>query len=118
MWGLQKAVLTLHAMSTNTHCLKLMTCLHAWQAARYTKIDLSQAYLQLTVDEESQCVNTINTIKGSFRVKMLPFDPATRKFVKHEILRPLHFRDDQELNKQTASKISHFIPRYGENSIA
>ena len=36
---------------------------------RFTKIDLSQAYLQLTLDWESQSVTTINTIKGLFRFK-------------------------------------------------
>ena len=30
----------------------------------FTKIDLSHGYLQLTLDEESQGVTTINTMKG------------------------------------------------------
>ena len=43
---------------------------------RYTKIDLSQAYLQLTLAEESREITTINTIKGLFRFRRLPFGIA------------------------------------------
>ena len=44
---------------------------------RFTKIDLRQACLQLTLDEESQSVTTINTIKGLFRFKRLQFGIAS-----------------------------------------
>ena len=44
---------------------------------RFMKIDLSQAYLQLTLDEESQSVTTINTIMGLFIFKSLPFGIAS-----------------------------------------
>ena len=39
----------------------------------FTKIDLSQAYLQLPLDEESKRFVVINTHKGLFRYTRLPF---------------------------------------------
>ena len=39
----------------------------------FTKIDLSQAYLQLPLDEESKKFVVINTHKGLFRYTWLPF---------------------------------------------
>lgn len=39
----------------------------------FTKLDLSQAYLQIPLDEESKEYVTINTPKGLFRYNRLPF---------------------------------------------
>ncbi|XP_014783246.1 uncharacterized protein K02A2.6-like [Octopus bimaculoides] len=39
----------------------------------FSKLDLSEAYLQLQVDEECAKVLTINTHKGLYRFKRLPF---------------------------------------------
>ena len=39
----------------------------------FTKLDLSQAYQQLELDEEAQTYTNINTHKGFFRYKRLPF---------------------------------------------
>ena len=39
----------------------------------FSKLDLSHAYLQLVLDEESRKFTTINTQKGLFQYKRLPF---------------------------------------------
>ncbi|MEE4247362.1 MAG: reverse transcriptase domain-containing protein, partial [Kangiellaceae bacterium] len=43
---------------------------------RFSKLDLSQAYSQLPLDEESQQICTINTTKGLLRYTRLPFGVA------------------------------------------
>ncbi|XP_028969202.1 uncharacterized protein K02A2.6-like [Galendromus occidentalis] len=43
----------------------------------FSKIDLSEAYLQIPVDAESQKLLTINTPKGLYRMKRLPFGIKT-----------------------------------------
>ena len=44
---------------------------------KFTKIDLTQAYLQLTLAEESREYTTINTPKGLYQFKRLPFGVAS-----------------------------------------
>ena len=39
----------------------------------FTKLDLSQAYLHLQLDEDSKAYVTINTHKGLFRYNRMPF---------------------------------------------
>lgn len=43
----------------------------------FSKIDLSEAYLQIPVDAETQSLLTINTPKGLFAMKRLPFGVKT-----------------------------------------
>ena len=40
---------------------------------RYTKLDLSQAYLQVPIDEETKKLLVVNTPKGLFRYTRLPY---------------------------------------------
>ena len=59
----------------------------------FTKLDLSQAYLQLPVDEDSKDLLVINTPKGLFRYNRLPYGvsvaPAIFQSVIDRILQGL-----------------------------
>ena len=44
---------------------------------RFSKIDLSQAYLQLILTEEGRKYTTINTIRGLFQFRRMPFGVAS-----------------------------------------
>ena len=44
---------------------------------KFTKIDLTQAYTQLTLDEKSRPYTTINTSKGLYQFKRMPFGVAS-----------------------------------------
>ena len=59
----------------------------------FTKLDLSQAYLQLTVDEDSKALLVINTPKGLFQYNRLPYRvsvaPAIFQSVMDRVLQGL-----------------------------
>ena len=52
---------------------------------RFTKIDLSQAYLQLTLDEASRKYTTVNTIKGLFQFRRMPFGIASASAIFQQL---------------------------------
>ena len=68
----------------------------------YTKLDLSQAYQQLLLDEASKNLVTINTHLGLYRYTWLPFGVAaapaifqrTMNAVLHGLLRVMCYLDD------------------------
>lgn len=53
--------------------------------SKFTKLDLSQAYSQIPLDESSQQICTVNTSKGLLRYARLPFGiaPAVGIFQRH-----------------------------------
>ena len=59
----------------------------------FTKLDLSQAYLQLPVDEDSKALLVINTLKGLFQYNCLPYGvsvaPAIFQSVMDRVLQGL-----------------------------
>lgn len=52
----------------------------------FSKIDLSQAYAQIELDEESKKIVTINTHKGLFMYNRLPYGIASSPGIFQKIL--------------------------------
>ncbi|CAF1110241.1 unnamed protein product [Adineta ricciae] len=52
----------------------------------FSKIDFSEAYLQVPLDEESQKILVINTHKGLFRYNRLPFGVASAPSIFQKIM--------------------------------
>ena len=55
----------------------------------FSKLDLSHAYLQVTLDEESREYVTINTHKGLFQYKRLPFGVSSAPSIFQRIMENL-----------------------------
>ena len=55
----------------------------------FSKLDLSHAYLQVPLDEQSQKYVTINTHKGLFRYKRLPFGIASAPSIFQRVMENL-----------------------------
>ena len=76
---------------------------------QFTKIDLSEAYLQMEVDDASKELLTINTHKGLYRMNRLPFGvasaPAIFQNVMDQVLNGLEgiggFLDDIIVTRKT-----------------
>jgi transposase InsO family protein len=87
----------------------------------FSKIDLTNAFLQVPLDEESQCLTTINTMWGLFRYRFLPFglsvSPAVFQQVINGCLEGLpgvrSFQDDilvfGETMEQHESRLLHLL---------
>ena len=64
----------MHNMLTLTHCLDLrILCLKSPGSKHFTKIDLSEAYLQMEVDEQSRKYFVIATAHWVFSVQEVTF---------------------------------------------
>ena len=55
----------------------------------FTKLDLSHAYLQIPLDEESRHFVTINMHKGLFEYKRLPFGVASAPSIFQRVMKNL-----------------------------
>ena len=53
---------------------------------QFTKLDMSQAYQQLMLDEESKVYTTINTHKGLFRYTRLPFGVSSAPGIYQQVM--------------------------------
>ena len=70
---------------------------------KFTKLDMSQAYQQLLLDEESKKFTTINTQKGLYQCNRLPFGVSSAP----EILRHFLYKTSQSWNPERFSDCSH-----------
>ena len=55
----------------------------------FTKLDLTSAYQQIPLDEESKRFTTINTPRGLFRYNRLPFEIASAPAIFQRIMENL-----------------------------
>ena len=55
----------------------------------YTKLDLSHAYQQVVLDEESRKLTTINTSKGLFEYERLPYGVSSSPGIFQRIMEQL-----------------------------
>ena len=60
----------------------------AW-GEKFTKLDMSQAYLQLTLSEDSKQYVVINTHKGLFRYNRLPWGIASAPGIFQRVMEGL-----------------------------
>ncbi|XP_031335233.1 uncharacterized protein K02A2.6-like [Photinus pyralis] len=76
------------ALQPNSHPLPLPEDIFASLTGNkyFSVIDLSEAYFQLAVDEESQELLTINTHRGLYKFKRLPFGVKTAPGVFQNII--------------------------------
>ena len=58
---------------------------------KFTKIDLSQAYLQLTLNEESRKFTTVNTSRGLYQFRRMPFGVASASAIFQRTIESLEF---------------------------
>ena len=78
-----ESVVTIRSLSTklwmwtNIHYPNRMTSLPLAGGKKFTKLDLSQAYQQLELDEDSSQYVTVNTHRGLYRFTRLPFGVAS-----------------------------------------
>ena len=56
----------------------------------FSKINLSQAYQQLPLDEESQKLVVINTQKGLFKYTRLPFGISSAPGILQRVMESIH----------------------------
>ena len=68
---------------------------------QFTKLDFSEAYLQLELDEESQQLMVINTHKGLFKYTRLPFGIAAASAV---------FQQTMDIVLQGLSGVVCYVP--------
>ncbi|OUC48352.1 putative reverse transcriptase [Trichinella nativa] len=62
----------------------IVTVLRGWKT--FTKLDLSDAYLQVELDEESKRILVINTHKGLYHYNRLPFGVASAPAIFQKVM--------------------------------
>ena len=112
-----------HPLPRAEECFQMMN-----GGERFTKLDLAQAYNQITLDEASRELTTIHTHKGLYRWNRLPYgvasSPAIFQEIMDKVLHGLHhvawYLDDiiitgatEEEHLQNLEEVLRRLERYG-----
>lgn len=68
------------------HYVLLRICLPSWQGENFSKLDMSQTYQQLLLDDDSKKPLVVNTPKNLYQYTRLPYDVYTAPAIFQSVI--------------------------------